>query len=145
MNLDTIRQCAHSPQGTKLMLENMGRTQSLDPPAKFFPWVVMDGITLNSTESLLLGKTVCQRYVEKVRPYINGSVPQPLGCFFFPDEPPNFPDMQPNYPGIGILWVMGATIFVVGIAILAYWKYTTMRVAGREYQEINPWGDAARM
>ncbi len=56
MNLEEIRKCVHSAQGTKLLLENMAATESLDPPAKIFPWVVVDGEALNSTETLLLGK-----------------------------------------------------------------------------------------
>uniref|UniRef100_A0A7S0TV25 Uncharacterized protein n=2 Tax=Hemiselmis andersenii TaxID=464988 RepID=A0A7S0TV25_HEMAN len=140
MDAGKVEQCVHSPRGLKLLLENMDRTEAVHPKPWHLPWVVVDGMPVNHSQSMLLGKTVCDTYASKVRPFvplINGTarVPQPLGCFFFPDEPPIFPQLKTNSLFITILWVGGGLVFVAGISILAYWKYSTIQ-SQREYEEV---------
>jgi len=91
MDIREISKCVKGKKGTELLLENMVQTQTLVPPIQMLPWILVDQEVLNwpnRSHVFLLGKTICDAYIRKVQPFVNGSVPRPLGCYYFPTEPP---------------------------------------------------------
>ena len=126
MDLRKIDQCVKGKQGTELLLQNMVQTKTLVPPIQVLPWILVDQEVLNwpnRSNIFLLGKTICDAYIRKVQPYVNGSVPRPLGCFYFPTEPPYMPPITLwDEQGILWLWVGGGICFLLGVCILVGWK-----------------------
>lgn len=144
MNLEEISKCVRGKQGTELLLQNMVQTQTLIPPIQMLPWILVDNQVLNwpnRSHVFLLGKTICDAYVSKVQPYVNGSVPRPLGCYYFPSEPPY---MEPvslwDEQGILILWLVGGLFFLLGVCILVGWKYYAMQHEAK-YDALEEEGD----
>jgi hypothetical protein len=94
MDMEKISSCVKGKQGTELLLQNMVQTQTLVPPIQMLPWILVDQEVLNwpnRSHVFLLGKAICDAYIEKIQPFVNGSVPRPLGCYYFPTEPPYMP------------------------------------------------------
>lgn len=60
LDYSTIAACAMSDQGNKLEHEMAQATESLQPPHKYVPWVVVEGKQLEDTDTLL--QTVCDAY-----------------------------------------------------------------------------------
>lgn len=139
MDLEKVKECVHSPYGLKLLLENMDRTARVVPKLTHLPAVTIDGVILNRTQLMLMGKSICERYVHKAGPLMGiddlRQVPRPLGCFFFPNEPPLFPEFEENYLPIKIMYAAGGLVFVLGVGVLAYWKYMSM--SGQEYEQVD--------
>jgi len=131
MSIPAISQCVKGRQGTELLLQNMVQTQTLMPPIQMLPWVLVDDEVLNypnKSHIFLLGKSICDAYIRKVQPYINGSVPRPLGCYYFPTEPPYMPPITLwDEQGILLLWVGGGVCFLLGVCILIAWKYFALQ------------------
>ncbi|KAL3694914.1 hypothetical protein R1sor_008565 [Riccia sorocarpa] len=61
VDLDTINSCFEGPLGDKLVRGNGAETDSLDPPHKYVPWVVVNGTPLYD-EYEDVEKAVCQAY-----------------------------------------------------------------------------------
>ncbi|EKX44324.1 hypothetical protein GUITHDRAFT_139864 [Guillardia theta CCMP2712] len=131
MSVKKIADCMHSKRASELLLRNLYKTKTFLPPIQSSPWIVVDGKVLNSpnrTHIFLLGKAICDAYVSKVQPYVNGTVPRPLGCYYFPKEPPYLPPIQlANTDGIAILWAVGGGSFLLGIIVLVVWKWHSSR------------------
>eukprot|EP00286_Rhodomonas_abbreviata_P005763 CAMPEP_0181320188 /NCGR_PEP_ID=MMETSP1101-20121128/17985_1 /TAXON_ID=46948 /ORGANISM="Rhodomonas abbreviata, Strain Caron Lab Isolate" /LENGTH=407 /DNA_ID=CAMNT_0023427865 /DNA_START=281 /DNA_END=1501 /DNA_ORIENTATION=+ len=127
MDIGAIRTCIQSRMGSELLLRNMVETEALDPPMQSMPWVVVGDQVLNlpnQSNLFLLGKAICDTYVRKIQPYVNGTVPRPLGCYYFPTSPPYMPEIpRANDFGISLLWAIGGVSFVSGVMILICWKY----------------------
>ena len=132
MDLNVLQQCVSGDRGSRLLLENMQKTAALDPRMDHVPWIVVDGKVINSpnrTDAFLLGKRICDSYVEKVKKLgklgtSNISTAIPEGCLFFPDAPPYFDVTDPgNQVGITILWIVGGALFGISVTLLACWKY----------------------
>jgi len=146
MDLRKIDQCVKGKQGTELLLQNMVQTKTLVPPIQVLPWILVDQEVLNwpnRSNIFLLGKTICDAYIRKVQPYVNGSVPRPLGCFYFPTEPPYMPPITLwDEQGILWLWVGGGICFLLGVCILVGWKlYATQHAS--TYDRLEGIGEAA--
>lgn len=140
MSYEKVKECATSPKGMLLLLEAMSKTTSLDPKPSHWPWITIDGDPLNKTELTLLGKSVCDRYVRKAAPLLGitdlAKVPMPLGCFFFPNEPPIFPEFGQPWIPITVMYIVGGLVFVIGVGVLAYWKWSASR-EGMEYEPVD--------
>ncbi|KAJ1085489.1 hypothetical protein NDU88_005621 [Pleurodeles waltl] len=73
LSLDKIMQCANGDLGNKLMHENAQRTQRLDPPHKFVPWIVVNGKHTDELQSKALSalfNLICETYTG----------PKPIAC-----------------------------------------------------------------
>ena len=139
MDLRNLSACVRGKQGTELLLQNMVQTQTLVPPIKTLPWILVDQEVLNypnRSHIFLLGKSICDAYVRKVQPFVNGSVPRPLGCYYFPTEPPYMPPITLwDDQGILFLWVGGGVCFLLGVCMLVGWKYYALSHEAK-YREI---------
>jgi len=131
MSIPKISECVKGRQGTELLLQNMVQTQTLVPPIQVLPWILVDQEVLNfpnRTHIFLLGKSICDAYIRKVQPYVNGSVPRPLGCYYFPTEPPYMPPITLwDEQGILFLWLGGGVCFLFGVCILVAWKFYALQ------------------
>ena len=140
LDYEKVHQCATTPEGMLLLFKNMERTQNLDPRPTHWPWITIDGDPLNRTEQTLLGKSVCDHYVAKAAAALSienpQEIPKPLGCFFFPNEPPIFPESGQPWLPITVMYIVGSLVFVVGVGVLAYWKWSASR-EGMEYEPVD--------
>jgi len=140
LDYEKVKECATTSEGLLLLLEDMEKTQNLDPQPTHWPWITIDGDPLNRTELTLLGKSVCDHYVVKAAAALNidnlHDIPKPLGCFFFPNEPPIFPESGQPWLPITVMYIVGSLVFVVGVGVLAYWKWSLSR-EGVEYDALD--------
>ena len=82
MDPEALAECAGSEEGRGLLRANAQMTAALDPPAKFLPWIVVDGKPLGPDSKdgqLLLGKAICDAYAVK-----GGE--EPYSCVMFPQS-----------------------------------------------------------
>ena len=145
MDLAEIAKCVQGKQGTELLLQNMVQTQTLVPPIQTLPWILVDQEVLNypnRSHVFLLGKAICDAYIRRVQPFINGSVPRPLGCYYFPSEPPYMaPISLWDEHGILVLWAVGGVCFLLGTCLLVGWKYFALKHS-QPYTELHGGDDA---
>ena len=68
LDWDKLSTCADGPEGVKSIAANKKKTDALNPPHQYVPWVLINGVHTEAMENKVLANLegyLCQNYLNK--------------------------------------------------------------------------------